>query len=159
MDAAEPDPEETAATATARRVAAWMQARDRVRPGLGIVVEDVGVRFVRLAMTVRGDMLNAHGLCHGGVVFTLADCAFAIACNSENASTLAKACSIEFLAAAYEGDRLTAVAEARAQQDRFGVYDVTVSAADGRPIALFRGQSCRIRGETMATPAPRPEVG
>lgn len=140
----------------AETVAQWMTARDRVGPGLGIVVEEVRPRYVRLGMRVRDDMLNAHGICHGGVIFTLADCAFAIACNSENHSTLASAASIEFLTAVGAGETLTAIGEARVQRPRFGVYDVTVTLADGRVVALFRGQSYRVRGETMAVEGMNP---
>ena len=71
--------------------------------------------FAELTMTVRGDMVNGHAICHGGFVFTLADSAFAFACNSYNLNTVAAGCSIEFLAPAREGDVLTAVARERAQ--------------------------------------------
>jgi acyl-CoA thioesterase len=127
-----------------------MYARDRVAPGLGLVIEEVRPRYVRVRMRVRDDMLNAHGICHGGIVFTLADCAFAYACNSENRSTLALGCTINFAAAARLGEDLVAEAEAAVQQARIGVYDVTVRGGDGRIVAVFRGQSYRVGGETLA---------
>ena len=100
-------------------------------------------------MTVREDMLNAHAICHGGVIFTLADSAFAYACNSENASSLATRCAVDFISAARLGEELVAVAEEKVRQSRMGVYDVTVTAEDGRVVAVFRGNSYRVRGETI----------
>jgi acyl-CoA thioesterase len=127
-----------------------MYARDRVAPGFGMVIDQVRPRYARIRMRVRDDMLNAHGICHGGIVFTLADCAFAYACNSENRSTLALGCTINFAAAARLGEELVAVAEASVQHSRIGVYDVTVTGGDGRTVAVFRGQSYRVGGETLA---------
>ena len=94
----------------AEAVAAGMFALDRVSRGLGIEIVEVRPRFARMRMTVRDDMLNAHGICHGGVIFTLANSAFAYACNSENASSLATHCAIDFIDAARLGEVLVAVA-------------------------------------------------
>jgi acyl-CoA thioesterase len=106
-------------------------------------------------MTVRGDMLNAHGICHGGMIFTLADTAFAYACNSDNHNTVASACHIDFLAPARAGDRLQAHAQARTQGGRTGVYDITVhNLTEGRDVALFRGKSHRIQGMVTDTLPP-----
>lgn len=136
--------------AFSERVAAEMFARDRTAQALEICIEAVRVDYARVSMSVRDDMLNAHDICHGGFVFLLADCAFAYACNAGNRSTLALSCTINFAAAARRGERLIAIGEASARAGRTGVYDVTVSAAgDGRTIALFRGQSYRIQGETI----------
>jgi len=139
----------TARQELAERVIARMYERDRVAPGLGVLIDEVRPRYARLRMTVRDDMLNAVDICHGGVIFTFADCAFAYACNSENKRTLATHCSISFAAAARPGEELTAVAEACVHQGRIGVYDITVTGDGGRMIAVFRGQSYQVTGESV----------
>ena len=138
------------ADALATRVADAMFARDRASRALGMRIVRIGPGHAELAMTVRNDMVNGHALCHGGLVFTLADSAFAFACNSYNFNTVANGCTIEFLAPAHEGDVLTAVAQERAQVGRNGVYDVEVRNQDGVTIAHFRGKSTRIKGEVLA---------
>ena len=140
----------TESQALAQRVADAMFARDRASQGLGMRITRVGAGHAELTMTVRSDMLNGHAICHGGFVFTLADSAFAFACNSYNMNTVANGCTIEFLAPAHEGDVLTAVAQERAQVGRNGVYDVEVRNQDGVTIAHFRGKSTRIKGEVLA---------
>jgi acyl-CoA thioesterase len=137
------------AQALAQKVADSMFSRDRASQGLGMRIVAVGPGRAELAMTVRGDMVNGHAICHGGFVFTLADSAFAFACNSHNFNTVANGCTIEFLAPAHEGDALTAVAQERAQVGRNGVYDVEVRNQDGVTIAHFRGKSTRIKGEVL----------
>ena len=102
-------------------------------------------------MTVRADMLNGHAICHGGFIFTLADSAFAYACNSYNLNTVASGCAIDFLAPAREGDVLTAVAQERSASGRTGVYDIEVTNQRGEKIALFRGKSYRIKGHVIDT--------
>ena len=136
--------------ALAQRVADAMFARDRASQGLGMRITRVGAGHAELTMTVRSDMVNGHAICHGGFVFTLADSAFAFACNSYNMNTVANGCTIEFLAPAREGEVLTAVAQERAQVGRNGVYDVEVRNQDGVTIAHFRGKSTRIKGEVLA---------
>jgi len=136
--------------ALAQRVADAMFARDRASQGLGMRITRVGAGHAELTMTVRSDMVNGHAICHGGFVFTLADSAFAFACNSYNMNTVANGCTIEFLAPAHEGDVLTAVAQERAQVGRNGVYDVEVCNQAGVTIAHFRGKSTRIKGEVLA---------
>ena len=133
----------------ARRVADAMFARDNASRGLGMRIARVGPGRAELTMTVRSDMVNGHAICHGGLVFTLADSAFAFACNSYNFNTVANGCTIEFLAPAREGDVLTAVAHERSQVGRNGVYDVEVRNQDGVTIAHFRGKSTRIKGEVL----------
>ena len=103
-------------------------------------------------MTVRADMCNGHLVCHGGLIFALADSSFAFACNSYNQNTLALGCTIDFMATAKEGDRLTAAAEVRQQGSRTGVYDIVVTNQDGDSIALFRGKSYRVKGTVLAGP-------
>jgi acyl-CoA thioesterase len=139
----------TDAEGLARRVADAMFARDRASQGLGMRIARVGPGHAELTMTVRPDMVNGHAICHGGLVFTLADSAFAFACNSYNFNTVANGCTIEFLAPAREGDVLTAVAHERSQVGRSGVYDVEVRNQDGTTVAHFRGKSTRIKGEVL----------
>ena len=118
-----------------------MYARDTASQALGMALEQVRPGYARLRMVVRADMLNGHGSCHGGIVFALADSAFAFACNSHDVVTVASGCSIEYLAPAQEGDELIAEAEERFREGRNGVYDVNVRRADGSLIATFRGRS------------------
>jgi acyl-CoA thioesterase len=126
-------------------VGAAMWARDRASQTLGMALEDVRPGFARMCMRVRGDMLNGHGTCHGGIIFALADSAFAFACNSRDVVTVASGCAIEFLAPAGEGDELFAEAQERSLQGRNGVYDVDVRRADGELVATFRGRSAATR--------------
>lgn len=137
--------ETSSGQALAEHVIAWMARYDRVGRGLGVRVVAVEPYAVSLALTVRAEMLNAHGVCHGGVIFSLADSAFAYACNSQNDSALATAGTIQFLSPARQGEELIATARQAAQQRRIGLYDVTVATADGRKVALFRGSSYRVQ--------------
>jgi acyl-CoA thioesterase len=133
----------------AERVAAAMFARDAASQSLGMEVKAVRPGYARLTLLVRPNMLNGHAICHGGIVFSLADSAFAFACNSRNQSTVASGCSIDFLAPARSGDELTAEAMERALLGRIGIYDVTVTNQEGKTIALFRGRSYRVTGEVV----------
>ena len=112
-------------------------------------ITKVAPGFAELTMTVRHDMVNGHAICHGGFVFTLADSAFAFACNSYNANTVAAGCAIEFLAPSREGDVLTATARERTLVGRNGIYDIEVTNQGGETIALFRGKSTRIKGHVV----------
>jgi len=105
----------------------------------------------RVAMTVRPDMINGHEVCHGGIVFALADSAFAFACNSHNESTVAAAGAIDFLAAARAGDELTADAIELWRTKRNGIYEITVTNQRGERVALFRGRSYRIDGQVTTS--------
>jgi acyl-CoA thioesterase len=136
----------------AERVAKQMYARDRASQMMGMEVARVGPGHAELVMTVRADMLNGHATCHGGFIFTLADSAFAFACNSNNQTTVASGCTIDFIAPAREGDALTAVAQERSASGRTGVYDIDVHNQRGETIALFRGKSYRIKGHVIADP-------
>jgi acyl-CoA thioesterase len=126
-----------------------MWARDRASQALGMALEEVRPGFARVRMTVRPDMLNGHGTCHGGIVFALADSAFAFACNSRDVVTVASGCSIEFVAPVREGDELVAEAQERALQGRNGVYDVDVRRAGGELVATFRGRSAATRDRVL----------
>lgn len=129
-----------------------MYEQDRASQALGMRVLEVRPGYARLAMQVREDMVNGHQLCHGGLIFTLADSAFAFACNTYDLVTVAAAGTIEFLLAARLGDELTAVAEERSRSKRTGVYDVTVRNQQGECVALFRGRSHQIGGSITAAP-------
>ncbi len=133
----------------ARACADAMWANDRASRELGMQLQAVEPGRAVLLMSVRDDMVNGHDICHGGMIFTLADSAFAFACNSHNLNAVAAGARIDFLAPGRLGDRLTAVAQQVVQRRRSGVYDVTVTNQDGRVIALFRGNSQRIGGELV----------
>lgn len=141
-----PDDPQALAEATAQ--AMW--SRDRAAQALGMQIVQVQPGRATLSMQVRADMVNGHHICHGGMIFSLADTAFAYACNSGNHNTVASACQIDFLAPAHEGDTLIASASEQAASGRAGVYDVSVHRSDGQLLALFRGKSHRIRGEVIA---------
>jgi acyl-CoA thioesterase len=141
----------------AERVAKQMYARDRASQMMGMQVATVGPGHAKLVMTVRADMLNGHATCHGGFIFTLADSAFAFACNSNNQTTVASGCTIDFIAPAREGDVLTAVARERSASGRTGVYDIDVRNQRGDDIAFFRGKSYRIKGHVIVDPKSQEE--
>lgn len=134
----------------AQAVANAMWSRDNATQALDMEVLAVGPGTATIAMPVRTDMLNGHHMCHGGYIFTLADSAFAYACNSYNQNTVASACHIDFLAPARLGDVLEAEAVERSAAGRTGVYDITVRVRGGKTVALFRGKSYRIQGEVIA---------
>lgn len=131
----------------AERAVQALFARDAASRQLGIRILEVAPGQVRIAMIVRADMVNGHQICHGGLIFTLADSAFAFCCNTHNLRTVAAAAAIDFLAPAREGDELTASARELWRSGRSGLYEITVSNQRGERIALFRGRSHRISGE------------
>lgn len=126
-------------------------ANDQASRNLGIAIERVGPGRARLRMTVRTDMVNGHGMCHGGIVFALADSAFAVACNTHNAVTVAAAAAIDFLAPAHMKDELTAEARELWRSRRSGIYEITVFNQRGEAIALFRGRSHCVGGQLVPT--------
>ena len=130
----------------AERAAEALFTRDAAAKMLGIYIAGVRPGYARVNMTVRSDMVNGHRICHGGLIFALADSAFAVSCNSYNESTVAAAASIDFLAPAFEGDLLSAEAAELWRSGRSGIYEVTVANQRGERIALFRGRSHRISG-------------
>jgi acyl-CoA thioesterase len=132
---------------TPAAVAAAMFAKDITAHDLNIALLEVGAGIATLTMTVRESMTNGVGTAHGGYIFTLADTAFAYACNSRNQFAVAADCSIQFLRPAYAGSVLKAVATETALAGRTGVYDVLVTdATTGEVIATFRGKSAKIKG-------------
>ena len=134
----------------AERAAGALFERDRASQMLGMRLEAVEPGKARVVMRVRADMVNGHGVCHGGLVFALADSAFAFACNSGNESTVAAAASIDFLIAVREGDELAAEAHELWRTRRNGIYEITVTNQRGERVALFRGRSYRIDGTIVS---------
>jgi acyl-CoA thioesterase len=118
-----------------------MWAADEASRRLGIELDELAAGRARVRMTVADWMVNGHGICHGGIVFTLADTAFALACNSGADAAVAAACDVVFVEPARRGDVLVAEAEERTRFGRSGIYDVTVRRADGTVVAEFRGHS------------------
>jgi len=125
----------------ADKVAHTMRAAEGTGPAWGIEIEEAREGYARVAMRVRHDMLNGHGTAHGGMIFALADSAFAYACNSRNLKPVAAHASIAFLDAAREGELLIAEAQEAALAGRSGVYNVSVRGGDGRVVAEFQGLS------------------
>ena len=148
--AIDPPPEASEAERDlARRSAAAMMSNDQASQALGMRFEEMGPGYARISMRVRKDMLNGHAMCHGGFMFTLADSAFAFACNSRNEATVAAGCSIEFLRPVREHEVLTAIGHERVLSGRTGIYDVTVIDELGQPVAVFRGKSARVKGDVI----------
>ena len=130
---------ETDADRLARRVAACMTVRDTASAVLGITLVSARARHAVMAMSVRPDMLNGHGICHGGYVFTLADSACAFACCSEGRVMVLQSSTVTYLNPAHAGDRLTATATMTDLRGRTGIVDVAVETGDATRVALFRG--------------------
>jgi acyl-CoA thioesterase len=135
--------------ALAEATAQAMFARGAASRMLGIRIVGVSPGNAVLKMPVRGDMLNAHDICHGGFIFALADSALAFAAHSYNIKTVTSGSSIDYLAPAVLGDTLTAVAMEQSRNGKTGVYDVSITKSDGSCIAMFRGKSHQIQGEVI----------
>jgi acyl-CoA thioesterase len=133
----------------ARATARAMFNADACSQALGFELLDVRAGYARMRMTVRPDFLNGHRICHGGLIFTLADSTFAFACNSYNVNTVAAGCSIEFLRPVHGGDVLTAEAIEQVLSGRNGIYDIRVTNQAGETVAMFRGKSAQIRGHVI----------
>ena len=133
----------------ANRVAHAMLAEEGTGPAWGIVIEEARAGYCRLRMTLRDDMLNGHRIAHGGMVFALADTAFAYVCNGGNQRTVAAQAGIVFLDKAEAGETLIAEGEALSQAGRGGVTRVAVRTSDGRAIAEFTGYSRTIGGAVV----------
>lgn len=141
--------------ARAEASARAMWARDSASQWLGMSLDAMGPGAATLSMTVTESMTNGHKTCHGGFIFTLADSAFAFACNSYNQNAVAQMASVTFLAPAFAGDRLTARAHEIARTGRSGIYDIRVTNAAGAQIAEFRGHSRTIKGSHFPEPDPQ----
>jgi acyl-CoA thioesterase len=133
----------------ATRVAEAMLAAEGTGPAWGIVIEEARSGYCRLSMVLRGDMLNGHGMAHGGMIFALADTAFAYVCNGANAKSVAAQASIVFLGSASEGETLVAEAFELAHEGRSGVTRVAVRTSEGRAVAEFTGYSRTIGGAVV----------
>ncbi len=127
-----------------------MYERDvAARETMGMQLHECRPGYARMSMRVQNLHLNGHNICHGGFIFTLADTAFAYACNSYNKVAVAAGASIEFLKPGQPGDVLTCEAREQTLSGRYGIYDMTVSNQDGAVIALFRGKSAQIAGTVL----------
>jgi acyl-CoA thioesterase len=144
----QPDPQRVA---EAVRDAMWRN--DRASQAMGMEVLAIGPGSATLRMTVREDMLNGHDICHGGLVTTLADSAFAFACNAYNEATVASGFDVNLVAAARLGDVLTAEARELNKAGRTGVYDIEVRNQRGERVAAFRGRSYTLKGKFVVDPA------
>jgi acyl-CoA thioesterase len=133
----------------ASRVARHMLAAEGTGPAWGIKIEEAREDYARVSMVVRADMLNGHGFAHGGMIFALADSAFAYVCNGANHASMAAQASIVFLDKVQEGETLIAEAEEVAREGRAGVTRVSIRTADGRIIAEFTGYSRTLGGPVV----------
>ncbi|WP_229601076.1 hydroxyphenylacetyl-CoA thioesterase PaaI [Vibrio cincinnatiensis] len=128
----------------AQRSASAMLEHDYCTKAMGMTIVSVAKGQATVEMTVTQTMLNGHGSCHGGMLFVLADSAFAFACNSENQAAVASGCSIDYARPVFEGDRLTAIANVKSQGKVIGTYDVEIVNQDNKLVALFRGKAHRL---------------
>lgn len=135
--------------ALAEATAQAMYEADACSRGLGIELVAVRPGYACLRMPIRPDFLNGHQICHGGLIFTLADSTFAFACNSYNINTVASGCSIEFLRPVPGGEELTAEAVEQTLSGRNGIYDIRITNRAGETVAMFRGKSAQIRGTVI----------
>ncbi len=133
----------------AAKIARDMLSKEGTGPAWGISIDEVRAGFARVSMVVRADMLNGHGFAHGGMIFALADTAFAYVCNGANHASMAAQASIVFLDKVREGETLVAEAEEVAREGRAGVTRVAVKAGDGRTVAEFTGYSRTIGGAVV----------
>lgn len=137
------------AHAVAEAVREGMFKDDAASRAMGMQVDGIGPGFARVSMTVRADMLNGFRICHGGLITTLADSAFAFACNSYNETTVASGIVVDFLAPAHEGDRLVAECHEVSRSSRTGVYDVKVTNQHGTTVMVMRGRSHALKGRPV----------
>ena len=131
-----------------------MRRDDRATRMMGMQVLAVAPGSAELTMQVREDMLNGHDICHGGLITTLADSAFALACNSYNEVTVASGFDVNLMAPARLGDLLTASAKELSRAGRTGVYDIAVTNQRGEAVAAFRGRSYTIKGKAVVVGLP-----
>lgn len=134
----------------ARACAEAMWKEDRASQNLGMTLTHIAAGEATMEMTVTDVMTNGHGSAHGGYIFTLADSAFAFACNSYDQRCVAQHCAVTYIAPAAKGDRLTATAKETARFGRSGIYDIAVTRQDGSLIASFRGHSRTVPGRYLA---------
>lgn len=135
--------------ALALKIARYLNAAETTAPVWALKVEDAGAGWARCSMVVGEDMLNGLGTAHGGMIFSLADTAFAYACNSRNVRTFAQHASISYLSPGKRGEKLIATAREDAAMERTGVYTVTITGEDGRIVAVFQGLSRTAGGKVL----------
>jgi phenylacetic acid degradation protein PaaD len=140
---------ETDRQRTAERAVEALWRGDAASRGLGMIIESCAPGRATVTMPVRADMVNGHRICHGGLIFALADSAFAFACNSYGDNTVAAGASIDFLAPGREGDVLRAVAFERWRAGRSGLYEIEVRNQRDEMVALFRGRSHQVAGRLI----------
>ncbi|MCW8915703.1 MAG: hydroxyphenylacetyl-CoA thioesterase PaaI [Magnetovibrio sp.] len=135
--------------ALAAAVAEGMYPRDKAAQAMGIEIIEAKAGTATAKMTVRDDMLNFHGTCHGGMMFAFAGSILAYVINGDNRAAVAQGCSITYTRPAHLNDQLTAICKVVNQAGRSGVYDVEVTNQNSEIVALFRGQSSKIKGEAV----------
>jgi acyl-CoA thioesterase len=123
-----------------------MWREDAASRELNMELREVRLGYARLSMTITRSMCNGQKVCHGGLIFMLADTAFGYACNSHNQRSVSASCSIDFIAPAFIDDRLSAEASEVDRRERRGIYDVKVMNQKGETVALFRGHSATVKG-------------
>jgi acyl-CoA thioesterase len=133
----------------AKQAADKLYGSDQASQMLGMTIDSIAPGSAQVSMRVRPDMVNGQGICHGGLIFTLADSAFAFACNSHGHNTVAAGAAIEFLVPGRLGDVLTASASERWRAGRSGIYEIEVRNDRGEAIALFRGRSHQVAGRLV----------
>jgi acyl-CoA thioesterase len=133
----------------AERAAQALFDGDRASQTLGMTIDSCGPGRATVSMRIRPDMVNGHRICHGGLIFALADSAFAFACNSHGFNTVAAGAAIEFLAPGREGDVLQAIANERWRAGKAGIYEIEVRNQRDEVVALFRGRSHQISGRLI----------
>ncbi len=133
----------------AKAVSETMYRKDNVAQHLGIALKAISPGEAVMTMRVTDEMLNGHNICHGGYIFTLADTAFAYACNGYNQSTVAQGAQIDYLRAVAPDSLLTASAVEISRSKRTGVYDITVTDQDNHTVAVFRGKSHTVKGQNI----------
>ena len=144
-----PEAEAPTPQQVADRVREGMFRNDRASKWLGMQILQVTPGHAVLQMTVRDEMLNGHDICHGGLITTLADSAFAFACNSYNELTVASGFTVDLLAPGRGGDVLTATCREVSKAGRTGLYDCEVVNQHGQRIAVFRGRSYTMKGKPV----------
>lgn len=128
----------------AQQSAHIMYQDDACAKAMGMTIEQVDEGYALLTMTITANMLNGHKTCHGGQLFSLADTAFAYACNSQGYAAVASMCSIDFIRPGFKGDKLTAIAQMQHQGKHNGLYEINIANQDGKIVAIFHGRSHRL---------------
>ena len=134
---------------TAERAVQALWRGDSASRQLGMQIESCGPGRATVTMRIRPDMVNGHRICHGGLIFALADSAFAFACNSYGDNTVAAGAAIEFLRPGREGDVLRAIGSERWRAGRAGIYEIEVRNQRDETVALFHGRSHQVPGRLI----------